>query len=783
MNSPRRFGSAPEPDPPPLSSKPTRSHGRRLTEPAGSYRLCSRASHRGSLARFNSLPWREMAAGQAPGTKGRTRATVGTTRPVATPGTRAPTVRPAAPNRLRGARPRHSVRTPHPIFEADELGDRIPPFGMLVVANGATKSGRSAAAEGARREPAPRSRRGNRSNRRRRQVMAIRQGAPWLAAIAVLSVGSVALAGHFGTTKYAAGNGCSPCDAQTNFAAGQGPCSQQVVYDCVVEKRYHTCYQTTCETVLKPVTKTTYACEEKTCFKTVNETAYKQVQETICKPVCETVLKPCRTTVCKQVCETVYRDCPVTVCKTVCEPHTRKECFFVCKPVCETHYKDCTRTVCKPVCETVIKDVCKTVCVPVTETCYKDVQRTVCHDVCEMQYKTVCKTVCEPQCVTKCVTKCVPEAVCETVCVPGKLTWECVPVYKCEFDPCTCTTVQKQVGTKKKLVRSPATTETRQVTRSRKVTEQVQETVYVKRTVSEKVPVQVTKKVQTVVSEKVPVTVTRNVQKTVVEKVPTQVVRNVQSTEVVRTPVQVKRNAQGAYVDASALNADAKAQADKGASVLGGGPGALANPNAPTYDAGGPGRVFVEGLRVSRDVTYNVTRQVQVTENRRVAEKVVRNVQEEVVKMVPTKVTTMKQEVVTKCVPYTVTKQVPYTVTVKVPRTVTEMVPTTVTKRVPVTVATDVIVKKARYVPAPAAPCGCGTPCTTGKGDACSAKPCGDACSPICSSGLGGGLRNVLNDPNRPKPIRDFFSNLCATRLACDPCPPAHCGDACSPCK
>src|SRR5205823_3441868 len=110
--------------------------------------------------------------------------------------------------------------------------------------------------------------------------MFIRKGAPWVAACAILGVGSVAFAGYFGATKYsAAGGGC--CDAQSNFAAGQGPSGQQVVYDNVVEKRYHTSYQTTTETVLKPVTTTTYTCEQRTSYKTVNETAYKQVQETV----------------------------------------------------------------------------------------------------------------------------------------------------------------------------------------------------------------------------------------------------------------------------------------------------------------------------------------------------------------------------------------------------------------------------------------------------------------------------------------------------------------------
>src|SRR5262249_15858881 len=161
---------------------------------------------------------------------------------------------------------------------------------------------------------------------------------------------------------------------------------------------------------------------------------------------------------------------------------------------------------CKPVCETVYREVCRTVCVPVTETCYKNVQRTVCREVCETVMKDVCKTVCVPCTTTRCVTKRVPETADVNVHVPGRLCWQEGPQYGWEFDPCTCTTVQKQCGTKKKLVHTPGHCEQRQVTRHRCVTEQVQETHYVKKTVTEKVPTQVTRTVKQVVCEKVPVT-------------------------------------------------------------------------------------------------------------------------------------------------------------------------------------------------------------------------------------------------------------------------------------
>ncbi|MCI0700157.1 MAG: hypothetical protein L0241_03620, partial [Planctomycetia bacterium] len=61
---------------------------------------------------------------------------------------------------------------------------------------------------------------------------------------------------------------------------------------------------------------------------------------------------------------------------------------------------------------------------------------------------------------------------------------------------------------------------------------------------------------------------------------------------------------------------------------------------------------------------------------------------------------------------------------------------------------------------------------------------CPTDCCPVDKCGIGGGLRKLLNDPCRPKPLRDFFSKMCSNRLACDPCPPAHCPDPCAnPCK
>src|SRR5215472_98275 len=137
-----------------------------------------------------------------------------------------------------------------------------------------------------------------------------------VAAVAVLWASPPARAGYFGATKYT-GTPQPVSESQTNFAAGQAGCQPgyQVVYDNVVEKRYHTVYQDSCETV--------------------RETADKQVTETVCRPVCETVMKECRTTVCKPVCETVMKECRTT-CYKKCEETCYKECCYkVCKQVCD----------------------------------------------------------------------------------------------------------------------------------------------------------------------------------------------------------------------------------------------------------------------------------------------------------------------------------------------------------------------------------------------------------------------------------------------------------------
>ncbi|HEX4592109.1 MAG TPA: hypothetical protein VH120_19405, partial [Gemmataceae bacterium] len=80
--------------------------------------------------------------------------------------------------------------------------------------------------------------------------MRMRLGAPLAVAVAgLLWAAAPAHAAFLGATKYA----CCPqpcCDAQSCFGSCQQQCRTryQLVYDTVLEKRFHTCYQTVTET-------------------------------------------------------------------------------------------------------------------------------------------------------------------------------------------------------------------------------------------------------------------------------------------------------------------------------------------------------------------------------------------------------------------------------------------------------------------------------------------------------------------------------------------------------
>src|SRR5262245_42607395 len=105
--------------------------------------------------------------------------------------------------------------------------------------------------------------------------MRMRLGVPLLAFAGLLGAVQTAAAANCGAANYS--GSIQPCaDAQTNFAAQQQQTRTcyQLVYDNVMETRWHTCYQTVQETVMKPVTKTCYREECKTCYKKCYETCY-----------------------------------------------------------------------------------------------------------------------------------------------------------------------------------------------------------------------------------------------------------------------------------------------------------------------------------------------------------------------------------------------------------------------------------------------------------------------------------------------------------------------------
>src|SRR6185436_12517931 len=119
--------------------------------------------------------------------------------------------------------------------------------------------------------------------------------APLVAAVVglVWAAGS-ASASHFGASTY----GCcqSPCgDSQTNFASNCANLRTRfgLVWDNAIGNRFQTQYETVQETVMKPVTRTTYTEETRTGYRTCKETAYRTEQKTVCKPVYQTVMKEC----------------------------------------------------------------------------------------------------------------------------------------------------------------------------------------------------------------------------------------------------------------------------------------------------------------------------------------------------------------------------------------------------------------------------------------------------------------------------------------------------------
>ncbi len=204
----------------------------------------------------------------------------------------------------------------------------------------------------------------------------------------------------------------------------------------------------------------------------------------------------------------------------------------------------------------------------------------------------------------------------------------------------------------------------------------------VKKTIHEKVPVQVTKKVQTAVCEKVPVTVTRNVQKQAVEKVP-DASRPQREGERGRS-----RAGHGAGTPAGPTLTPPRSTPQPRASEGRGScrrwaplPWRTLQRLDLRHPRRGPG-CSSKGCKALRTVTVNVSRTVQVIEIRRVPQQVTKCGRTRSSAWCPRRSTT-KAGSRDQVAPYTVTKQVPYTLQGPVPHTTTEMVACTVTKRVP----------------------------------------------------------------------------------------------------
>src|SRR5687768_14130320 len=99
--------------------------------------------------------------------------------------------------------------------------------------------------------------------------MRMRFGASMLVAlVGLLGSTQFASAQHFGANRFSAHN--QPCcDAQISYSACQQQCqtSYKLVYDTVLEQRWHTCYKQVKQTVMKQVQKTCYKTECKTCYR------------------------------------------------------------------------------------------------------------------------------------------------------------------------------------------------------------------------------------------------------------------------------------------------------------------------------------------------------------------------------------------------------------------------------------------------------------------------------------------------------------------------------------
>ncbi len=656
--------------------------------------------------------------------------------------------------------------------------------------------------------------------------MKMRKGAPLLFALAtLLSAVPVASASTCGAVSYACCDGCG--DAQNCFSV----CQQQnrvcyrLVYDNVMEKRWHTCYKTECYT--NQVTKTCFREECQTRFRECHVTRYKDVMVECCKQVQRTCWKEIQCTECRPCIEHCVKDveccvrrcvpkcCEKECCYTVCVPKYEQHCHVHCgqvqKQICEQHCKECCHTVCREVCETRHREVCCQVSKCVEECCMKQVCVPCCHEVQETCWKTCTKRICEPcttyKTVTRRVVECVEEPCtplfpglrglfnglgnrsvgCETGCGNNACGNACSDACcRNTCDPC-CDRAGRFLdrfragfhggdccdpcATSNVCCNSCALVPTRKVWKVRNVCEQVACTTNVTRVVCEKVPYTVCKKVVT--------------------------------NEIKNVPYTVRRNVRGAYVDdkGCAFECDGPGRTFKECAVARKlipynvshmvstvektmvpyttsrcARGAYVDEKGEGFACEGPGRHFQEGSSYKIAKTYTTCCMVQETRVKKVPYTVYETVIEKQIKKVPYQVCRMVPHTVCKKVPYQVCeiekhmvcKKVPYTECVQQPYTVRCKVPYTVvenvpcTRRVKVCVPEEVCVKRARLVPVTVT-CdpGCGNAC----GNGCCDKGCGTACCDSHSCFL-----------ERLK--QRWFASLCSTGCCEDHCQ-TGCNDYC----
>jgi len=446
--------------------------------------------------------------------------------------------------------------------------------------------------------------------------MRMRKGAPlFFALAALLGLAQAASASHCGALRFSSlSRACG--DAQCCYSA----CQQQnrvcykLVYDDVIEKRWHTCYKTVCETVNKQVCKTCYKEEvrykdchvtkyktvEEVCMRNVMRPAWKEINCHEFRPQVEHCVKDVECHVRRCIARHCEKDCHYTVHCPVYEQHCHVHCGQVQKMICEMHCREECHRVCRPVTEACHKEVCCQVSRCVEEHCCKQVCVPCCKDVQEVCYKECIKRICEPvttcQTVTRRFVECIDEPYdpCRPGGVRGLFTGiglgrnnGCDPCATtttkkndcCDpcFDPCACKSVHLfdrfRAGRNNCCV-DPCNTccksdpccpqPTRKVWKVRCVTEQVPCTTYVTRCETEKVAYTVCKKVH--------------------------------YNEMRSVAYTVRRNVRGAYVD------------DKGVG----------------HESEGPGRTFKECAVAKKLVPYTVTRMVSTIEKRQIPYSVTR---------------------------------------------------------------------------------------------------------------------------------------------------------------